>query len=274
METTTTERQRVVRQEAHVPVFPDAAWLPASRWYDQWKTVAEFCIALALLALALPALAVAAVLIKLTSRGPVFYKQTRMGRHGNAYLIWKLRTMEHNCERRTGARWATSNDPRITKIGRFLRKTHLDELPQLWNILCGDMGLIGPRPERPEFIPELARQIPFYRARLLVRPGLTGLAQVQLPPDTDVDSVRRKLLYDLYYVRHANPWLDLRIMAATVLHIFRLPAKLLCSVALLPNREMVLEAYHSLIARKSPKPLRAPLHVPAYRQLDLVGCAS
>src|SRR5439155_12868491 len=116
------------------------------------------------------------LLVKLTSRGPALYTQTRLGRNGRPFTIYKLRTMQHRCESLTGARWSTPGDPRITPVGRFLRKTHLDELPQLWNVLRGDMALVGPRPERPEFVPQLEQAVPHYRDRLLVRPGVSGLA--------------------------------------------------------------------------------------------------
>src|SRR5262249_6782677 len=156
-----------------------------------------------------PVILLCAVLVRLTSRGPAFYSQVRLGRGGRPYRIYKIRTMYHQCELKSGARWSQAGDPRVTPVGRFLGSTHLDELPQLWNVLKGDMALVGPRPERPEFIPALARAIPLYELRLLVRPGVTGLAQIQLPPDTDVQSVRAKVAHDLYYVRHMSLWVDL-----------------------------------------------------------------
>ena len=140
-------------------------------------------------------MAVAAIVVKLTSRGPAFYTQIRLGQDGRAYAIYKLRTMTHDCEKLSGPQWSKKGDCRVTAVGRLLRRSHLDELPQLWNVLRGEMSLIGPRPERPEFVPRLERSLPHYRARLHVRPGVTGLAQVQLPPDTDLGSVRRKLAY-------------------------------------------------------------------------------
>src|SRR5207253_4196733 len=142
---------------------------------------------------------------------PVFYSQIRLGRGGKPFAIYKIRTMTHNCEKVSGAQWSTPGDARITPVGRFLRKTHLDELPQLWNVLRADMSLVGPRPERPEFVPKLEHALPRYRDRLAVRPGVSGLAQVQLPPDTDLASVRRKLAHDLFYVERMSFWLDLRI---------------------------------------------------------------
>jgi lipopolysaccharide/colanic/teichoic acid biosynthesis glycosyltransferase len=136
--------------------------------------------------------------------------------------------MTHNCEARGGARWCLPGDPRVTAVGRLLRATHLDELPQLWNILKGDMSLVGPRPERPEFVVQLEKVLPQYRERLRVRPGVTGLAQVQLPPDIDVESVRRKLACDLAYVRHLGLWLDLCLLALTALHLTGVPCHGLC----------------------------------------------
>ena len=131
--------------------------------------------------------------------------------------------MIHNCESLTGPRWSMPGDPRVTRIGAFLRASHLDELPQLLNVLRGEMSLIGPRPERPEFVPELERELPGYWQRLAVRPGVTGLAQVQLPPDSDLTSVRRKLAHDLYYIRHLSPWLDLRLLVCTAFYAMGLP---------------------------------------------------
>src|SRR5581483_4669050 len=126
-----------------------------------------------------------------------------------------------NCERISGVRWSQRGDPRVMPIGRLLRRLHVDELPQLWNILKGDMSLIGPRPERPEFVPQLEEAIPRYRERLLVLPGVTGLAQIHLGPDTDLASVERKLAFDLYYVQKLGFWTDLRILLATVVHVFQ-----------------------------------------------------
>jgi lipopolysaccharide/colanic/teichoic acid biosynthesis glycosyltransferase len=127
--------------------------------------------------------------------------------------------MTHDCERLSGPRWSTRGDSRVTFVGGFLRRSHTDELPQLWNVLRGEMSLIGPRPERPEFVMQFVRLLPRYAERLLIRPGLSGAAQIQLGPDTDLDSVRRKLAYDLYYVQHLGPWLDCRIACGTLGHL-------------------------------------------------------
>ncbi len=219
--------------------------LDVSAWPGT-RAVVEWLAALTLFVVALPLLAVLAVLIKLTSRGPVFYTQVRLGLDGRRYRIWKLRTMVHDCERHSGPRWSAPGDPRITPLGHFLRKSHFDELPQLWNVLQGDMSLVGPRPERPEFASVLSDAIPLYGQRLRVRPGVTGLAQVQLPADTDLDSVRRKLMYDLYYIRHASLGLDLRIVLATLGKVFGLSFATSRRIFGVPSALQVEEVYQSL----------------------------
>ena len=147
---------------------------------------------------------------------PIFYSQERLGKGGALFVIRKFRTMYQNAEADGKARPAAENDPRVTRVGNFLRKTRLDELPQFWNVLRGDMSLVGPRAERPELVAEYQRQIPFYRARLLVKPGLTGWAQVNYPYGASVEDARAKLSYDLYYVKHRSLLLDLLILVATV----------------------------------------------------------
>jgi lipopolysaccharide/colanic/teichoic acid biosynthesis glycosyltransferase len=236
------------------PPPPGASiWQPLQCWYLPWKTGLEAVFALVLLILTSPVIAVAALLVRLTSRGPAFYKQTRLGRHCKPFTIYKLRTMRHNCESLTGPQWSKPGDTRITPLGRFLRKSHIDELPQLWNVVRGQMSLIGPRPERPEFLPALERAIPHYRDRFLVRPGVTGLAQVQLPPDTDIASVRRKLAHDLYYVRCLSPWLDLRISLCTALYLCGVSVNSLSRfLFLVPRREVVHQTYERVAARSAP----------------------
>jgi lipopolysaccharide/colanic/teichoic acid biosynthesis glycosyltransferase len=201
--------------------------------------VFDRAVALTLLVLGGPLILGLALLVKLTSRGPAFYTQTRLGRHGVPFTIYKLRTMVNKCESLTGPRWSIPGDPRVTGLGRFLRRSHLDELPQLVNVLRGDMSLIGPRPERPEFLPELERACPRYRERLAVRPGVTGLAQVQLPPDTSVLSVRRKLAYDLYYIRHLGPGLDLSLLSCTALYALGVPFRLAGGLLRVPHGDAV-----------------------------------
>jgi lipopolysaccharide/colanic/teichoic acid biosynthesis glycosyltransferase len=199
----------------------------------------DFTLALALALLALPIVVLAALAVRLTSRGPAFYTQTRIGRGGQTFTIYKIRSMIHNCESLTGARWTIPGDPRVTPLGWLLRRTHIDELPQLFNVLCGDMSLIGPRPERPEFVSELSKKIPGYNERHAVLPGITGLAQVQLSPDTDIESVRRKLLYDRHYVRRLSLWLDARILMATALHMLGMPYEMLARLWIVPGPEQV-----------------------------------
>jgi exopolysaccharide biosynthesis polyprenyl glycosylphosphotransferase len=157
-----------------------------------------------------------AVLIRLDSPGSVFYGQQRVGKNGRVFRIWKLRSMVSDAEAATGAVFAQKNDARVTRVGRFLRKTRLDELPQLWNVLRGDMSLVGPRPERPEHVQRLSEKIPFYRTRLIVRPGLTGWAQVRYAYGSTDEDALTKLQYDLYYVRHVSLLLDINILLRTV----------------------------------------------------------
>jgi exopolysaccharide biosynthesis polyprenyl glycosylphosphotransferase len=168
------------------------------------------------LLLALPVMLVVAALVKLTSPGPIFYAQTRVGRYGRNFNIYKFRSMRTDAERH-GAVWATAGDSRVTPVGTLLRKTRLDELPQLWNILNGDMSFVGPRPERPEFVQDLRKQIPYYDLRHLVPPGLTGWAQVRYRYGASVEDARQKLAYDLFYVRRYSVFFDLAICLRTLL---------------------------------------------------------
>jgi len=192
------------------------------RFYRPVKAALEWLVALHLFILTAPLVLLLAVLVKATSRGPAFYTQMRLGKNSSIYRLYKLRTMVHNAEARTGPVWAARNDCRTTPLGRFLRSTHLDELPQLWNILRGEMGLIGPRPERPEIALRLETRIPHYRQRLLVRPGITGLAQMLVPADDPQDPTlrgsRAKVAHDVFYVREFNALLDLRIAVCTPFH--------------------------------------------------------
>lgn len=221
--------------------------VPSVSWYGWWKAALEWVFALGVLLLTAPLMLLAMILVKVTSPGPVLYSQTRVGRNGWPFAICKIRTMYYQCESLTGARWSTPGDKRVTPVGRWLRRTHLDELPQLWNILKGEMSLIGPRPERPEFVPQLEQAIPNYRARLLVRPGLSGLAQVQLPPDTDLASVRLKLAYDLYYIQHFSFRLELRIFVATALHVLGVPFRVIGKLLRFPTREAIEAGYRQLL---------------------------
>jgi lipopolysaccharide/colanic/teichoic acid biosynthesis glycosyltransferase len=229
--------RRAARDERLLLPMPAPSW--AGRLYQPLRRLADFSLALLLSAAAAPFIGAIALIVRLSSRGPAFYTQVRTGRAGQPFTIYKLRTMVDNCESLTGPRWTIPGDPRITPLGWFLRHTHLDELPQLYNVLRGDMSLIGPRPERPEFVQELERRIPGYQRRHMALPGITGLAQVQLPPDTDVDSVRRKVLYDLYFIRHTSPLLDACILLCTALHMLGLPCNLVQKLRLVPGPERV-----------------------------------
>jgi lipopolysaccharide/colanic/teichoic acid biosynthesis glycosyltransferase len=211
-------------------------------WYLPIKAAFDFTLALLMFVVAAPVIGLAALIVRLTSRGPAFYTQTRVGQYGQHFTIIKLRSMADKCESLTGPRWSTPGDPRVTPIGHLLRVTHLDELPQLINVLRGEMSLIGPRPERPEFLPKLERSLPGYRERLRTKPGVTGLAQVQLPPDTDLSSVERKLAHDLYYIRRLGPWLDFRILCCTALYALGVPLPLRCQLCRVPGGDAVLAA--------------------------------
>lgn len=167
------------------------------------------------------------LVVRLSSPGPALFRQVRVGRDGKNFVMVKFRTMVHDAEAATGATWASPNDPRLTHIGALLRKMHLDELPQIWNVLRGDMSLVGPRPERPEFVSVLSVQIPGYLDRLKVAPGITGLAQVNLPPDSDLDSVRRKLVLDVEYIRSGGVLLDLRLILYSSMRMFGVPGSIL-----------------------------------------------
>jgi lipopolysaccharide/colanic/teichoic acid biosynthesis glycosyltransferase len=237
-----------------VTVRPRGPLPPPPALYVRCKAALDFTLALLLLTLTAPVLLLAMLAVRLTSRGPALYSQTRLGKGGRPFTIYKLRTMVHRCESLTGARWSVPGDPRITPLGKFLRKTHLDELPQLWNVLRGDMSLVGPRPERPEFVPQLEQAIAHYRGRLLVKPGVTGLAQVQLPPDTDLASVCLKLAYDLHYVRHAGLWLDCRIILSTAFKMVAAPFGLLRRLFRFPDRALVEHQYRELPQEPRPAP--------------------
>jgi sugar transferase (PEP-CTERM system associated) len=168
------------------------------------------------LVLGLPLLIMVALAVKLTSRGSILYTQQRVGQHGRVFLVAKFRSMREDAEKQTGAVWARKNDDRVTSIGGFLRRTRLDELPQLWNVLKGDMSIVGPRPERPEFVASLTKQIRFYGQRHTVRPGLTGWAQVSYTYGASVEDAMEKLQYDLFYIKNMSLALDLFVVAKTV----------------------------------------------------------
>ncbi len=199
------------------------SWLVFSRGFRKsrllraGKRLLDIVAAVCGLVIAGPIMALVAAAVKLTSPGDIFYHQERVGQHGRVFTVHKFRSMRQDAEAATGAVWASkAGDTRVTPIGRFIRRTRLDELPQLWNVLVGDMSLIGPRPERPQFVAQLTRQIPFYGQRHIVRPGLSGWAQVRYTYGASVEDAMEKLQYDLYYIKNMSLGLDLFIALSTV----------------------------------------------------------
>jgi lipopolysaccharide/colanic/teichoic acid biosynthesis glycosyltransferase len=247
---TSVAASRISRDKARPEAdpAPKLAVLPKSAWYIPLKAATDFFLGFLLLIATTPAMLIAAILIKLTSRGPIVYRQVRLGTNGRPYTIYKLRTMVDKAEALTGPVWSSKDDARVTPLGKVLRKTHIDEFPQLFNVLRGQMSLIGPRPERPEIVTKLEWEIPCYRERLNVRPGITGLAQVRLPPDTDIESVRRKIIYDVYYVKNVNPWLDCRVLVATGWTLIRELARGAWKRVDLPSAEIVQHGFMQAIS--------------------------
>jgi sugar transferase (PEP-CTERM system associated) len=187
-----------------------------SQWHELLKRSVDLGCALVGFALSAPVLVLVALAVRLDSNGPVIYRQTRVGRMGKTFDVLKFRSMRADAEKVAGAQWAQKNDPRVTRIGRFLRKYRLDELPQLWNVIRGDMSFVGPRPERPCFVEELRTLIPYYDERHSVRPGLTGWAQVQYSYGSTIEDALKKLEYDLFYLQNMSLTLDLAIIVQTV----------------------------------------------------------
>jgi lipopolysaccharide/colanic/teichoic acid biosynthesis glycosyltransferase len=188
----------------------------ARRGFQEIKRALDLVGASLLLVVLGPVMAFFAALIKLTSKGPAFFTQIRVGQNGKLFRIMKLRTMRADAEKATGPVWARKKDNRITRLGSFLRKTHIDEFPQLFNVLRGEMSLIGPRPERPFFVNRFRREIPNYEERLKVKPGITGLAQVRYKYDESLTDVRNKLTYDLVYIKRMSWAMDARILVWTL----------------------------------------------------------
>jgi sugar transferase (PEP-CTERM system associated) len=187
-----------------------------SAWLATVKRALDLLAASVGVVLAAPVMLLVAAAIRLSSDGTALYHQERVGRHGRLFTVHKFRSMRMDAEATTGAVWASTDDPRITPLGRFLRRSRLDELPQLWNVLKGDMSFVGPRPERPEFVRQLTEKIPFYGQRHVVRPGLTGWAQVRYTYGASVEDALMKLQYDLYYIKNLSLALDLYIIFSTI----------------------------------------------------------
>lgn len=188
-------------------------------WEDTTKRAMDVLFSLLVLGIGFPLWVLVALAIRIESKGAVIYKQERVGQEGRSFTLYKFRSMYENAEEHTGPTWADENDPRITYVGRLLRKAHIDEIPQFFDVLKGDMSLVGPRPERPFFVNQLSKQIPLYKRRLKVKPGITGWAQITQTYDQSVDDVKIKLQYDLFYIENMSLRLDLQILYKTVFHV-------------------------------------------------------
>jgi exopolysaccharide biosynthesis polyprenyl glycosylphosphotransferase len=187
-----------------------------SRAFIAVRRVVSVIISLIGLTLSLPLLPLIMLAIRLDSAGPIFYTQTRVGKNGRLFKVVKFRTMRQDAEAANGPQWADNNDPRVTRVGKILRTSRLDEIPQMWCVLKGDMAFVGPRPERPEFIERLIEEIPYYGVRHMVRPGITGWAQIKYKYGSTVEDSREKLQYDLFYIKNHSIGLDLLIMFLTI----------------------------------------------------------
>jgi lipopolysaccharide/colanic/teichoic acid biosynthesis glycosyltransferase len=236
---------------------PGADRRPPARWSanSALRVIADFALAVVLLPPALVMIAFLVVLVRLSSRGPGIYSQERVGKGGKRFTMYKIRTMAVDAESQSGPVWTQPSDLRVTSLGCVLRKLHLDELPQIFNVLRGQMSFVGPRPERPEFVRVLSEVVPDYRQRLAVRPGITGLAQINLPPDSDLMSVRRKLALDLDYIENNSIWLDVRLVFCTVCRMVKIHEALLTRVLRL-ERDKILAAIEAT-AEAAFSPLQA-----------------
>ncbi len=194
-------------------IFTEGFRMNASQ--QLFRRLLSFTVSFVALVICLPFIPLVILSVRLSSPGPIFFSQRRVGRRGRVFTAYKFRTMRQDAETQ-GAVWAVQNDPRVTPVGRFLRSTRLDEIPQMWNVLRGEMAFVGPRPERPEFVEWLSQEIPFYDLRHMIRPGITGWAQVRYRYGASLEETKRKLEYDLYYIKHQSIGLDLFIMFETI----------------------------------------------------------
>jgi exopolysaccharide biosynthesis polyprenyl glycosylphosphotransferase len=186
-------------------------------WEKKLKRILDILISFLILLITLPLNIFIAILIKLDSKGPVFFRQKRSGMSNKEFKIIKFRSMFKDAEKHTGPIWSQKDDPRVTRIGKLIRKLRIDEIPQMYNVLKGEMSLVGPRPERPFFVDQLSEQIPYYKRRLKVRPGITGWAQVKHKYDENIEDVKVKLRYDLFYIENMSLRMDIKILARTIL---------------------------------------------------------
>ena len=195
-------------------IFGDGFRLTQRHWF--LRRITSTFLALTLSIVTLPLIPIIALLIKMTSRGPLLYRQKRVGLRGEVFDCFKFRTMRSDAEADSGPTWASDDDPRITRIGKILRRSRLDEIPQIWNVLRGEMAFVGPRPERPEFVAKLNQEIPYYNVRHAARPGITGWAQINYGYGSSVEEAKEKLRFDLYYIRNVSTMLDLLIVFYTL----------------------------------------------------------
>lgn len=186
-------------------------------WEQKAKRIMDIIVALMILAVSSPIVLAASIAIKINSKGPIFYMQERCGLNGKLFRVVKFRSMYTDAETKTGPVWSQRNDPRVTSVGKFMRKVRIDEIPQMWNVLKGEMSLIGPRPERLFFVEKLSQEIPYYKRRLRVKPGVTGWAQVKHKYDENVEDVKEKVKYDLFYIENMSLRMDMKILFRTVL---------------------------------------------------------
>ena len=184
-------------------------------WEADIKQLMDILVSAAVLLLGAPFWLMVAAAIKINSPGPVIYKQLRVGRNGKNFIVYKFRSMYRDAEKRSGPTWASKNDPRVTTVGKFIRKTRLDEIPQFFNVFKGEMSLVGPRPERPFFVEQLKTEIPWYVRRIKMKPGITGWAQVKHKYDASIEDVKQKVMYDLYYFENMSLSLDIKIILQT-----------------------------------------------------------
>jgi len=200
-----------------IDVMPD----PMPTWEKFFKRMMDIILSLVILIPTLPVMLVIALLIRMTSKGPAIFRQKRVGKYDRVFTMYKFRTMFIDAEKESGPVWASDNDPRITPVGYWLRKLRLDELPQFFNVLKGDMSLVGPRPERPYFVEQFKKSIPLYSRRLRVRPGITGWAQVKWKYDENLEDVKEKTKYDLFYVENISLKMDFKILFNTIMTVIK-----------------------------------------------------
>ena len=185
-------------------------------WEKRLKRVMDVIVSFLILIISSPVIVIAALAIKLNSKGPVFFTQERSGMNGEPFTMIKFRSMYQDAEKKTGPIWSSKDDPRITRVGKIIRKLRIDEIPQFMNVLKGEMSIVGPRPERPFFVEKLSEEIPYYKRRLKVRPGITGWAQVKHKYDESIEDVKVKLRYDLFYIENMSLRMDFKIIFRTV----------------------------------------------------------